>query len=223
MTIYLYIKKHKVTGLKYLGMTTQKDPHAYRGSGKYWRRHIKKYGNDVETTILLVTESKNELKETGIFFSKIWNIVNSKDWANLTVENGEGGNTSDSISYKEAIKNRRSYSGSNNPMYGRSILTEKQLKWYTNGNDNTYATSDTAPIGYYPGRSKFKRKPHSIEHKLKISSGNKGKPAPNRLQVICPNGNVFCSILEAAKHCHLTVSQFRSRNINNGDWVIIRQ
>ena len=41
---YLYVKTHKVTGLKYLGQTS-KDPFKYNGSGTRWTNHIKKYGN----------------------------------------------------------------------------------------------------------------------------------------------------------------------------------
>jgi hypothetical protein len=89
MTIYLYIKTHIVTGLKYLGKT-QKNPHIYRGSGKYWRRHIKKHGNLVKTQILLATDCESELKDTGLFFSKMFNVVKSDDWANLTEECGNG-------------------------------------------------------------------------------------------------------------------------------------
>lgn len=89
MTIYLYVKTHNVTGLKYLGKT-EKDPFKYNGSGKYWVRHLKRHGYDIKTEILLVTESKTELKETGIFFSKLFDIVKSEEWANLTEEKGDG-------------------------------------------------------------------------------------------------------------------------------------
>lgn len=40
--IYLYVKTHNITGLKYLGKTNNKDPHSYKGSGKYWILHCKK-------------------------------------------------------------------------------------------------------------------------------------------------------------------------------------
>jgi hypothetical protein len=40
--IYLYLKKHNKTGLKYLGKTISNDPYSYQGSGKVWRRHIEK-------------------------------------------------------------------------------------------------------------------------------------------------------------------------------------
>lgn len=52
MTIYLYKKTHKDTGLKYLGKTIAKDPYSYLGSGVYWTRHLESHGNNVETEIL---------------------------------------------------------------------------------------------------------------------------------------------------------------------------
>jgi hypothetical protein len=90
MTIYLYVKTHNKTGLKYLGKTTKIDPHKYTGSGKRWLAHLNKHGYDYSTEILLATESPDELKETGIFFSNLWNIVESKDWANFMPEKGDG-------------------------------------------------------------------------------------------------------------------------------------
>lgn len=88
--IYLYVKTHKTTGLKYLGKTTAKDPHKYRGSSKYWRSHLNVHGTNYTTTILLATEDKQAIKETGLFFSKLWNVVKSKEWANFQEEKGDG-------------------------------------------------------------------------------------------------------------------------------------
>jgi 5-methylcytosine-specific restriction endonuclease McrA len=41
--IYLYVKTHNKTGLKYLGKTEQ-DPFVYLGSGKRWLNHLNKHG-----------------------------------------------------------------------------------------------------------------------------------------------------------------------------------
>lgn len=91
MPIYLYVKTHMVTGLKYLGKTSAHDPHKYLGSGKRWRNHLKKHGCHFTTTILLQTDDPEQIKATGIFFSRLWNIVESSDWANLKEEAGDGG------------------------------------------------------------------------------------------------------------------------------------
>lgn len=52
MIIYLYLKTHNTTGLKYLGKTV-KDPSTYKGSGLHWTRHLAKHGNDVNTEAIL--------------------------------------------------------------------------------------------------------------------------------------------------------------------------
>lgn len=88
--IYLYIKTHRKTGLKYLGKT-KKDPYQYEGSGTLWLHHIKKHGNDVATEILKECKDNSEVKEWGLYYSNLWNIVERAEWANLKPELGEGG------------------------------------------------------------------------------------------------------------------------------------
>jgi hypothetical protein len=108
MTIYnLYVKTHNKTGLKYLGQTTKKDPHKYPGSGKYWTAHLNKHGYDYTTEVLHECQSKEELKEQGLHYSNIWNVVESAEWANLKPESGDGGDMSMCKSFIEGIKNRK--------------------------------------------------------------------------------------------------------------------
>lgn len=91
MPIYLYVKTHNKTGLKYLGKTISTDPHLYQGSGTLWKRHIKKHGYDVTTKVLLETNDSTELKKVGLYYSNLWNIVESKEFANIVPEMGDGG------------------------------------------------------------------------------------------------------------------------------------
>ena len=86
---YLYLKTHNVTGLKYLGFTSNKDPHLYRGSGKRWKYHIQKHGYNVSTEILFENKSMEEIKPIGLYYSKMWNIVESDEFANLMPETCE--------------------------------------------------------------------------------------------------------------------------------------
>ena len=44
--------------------------------------------------------------------------------------------------------------GKNNPMYGRSAIKEKNLKWYTNGLENKFIPENTQPNGWFRGRVK---------------------------------------------------------------------
>ena len=92
MTIYLYLKTHNKTGYKYLGKTIS-DPYTYKGSGLLWKRHIKKHGYDVTTEILFSSDDKEEFKKVATKFSQDFNIVESKEFANLCPEEGQGGHT----------------------------------------------------------------------------------------------------------------------------------
>ena len=88
--ITLYLKTHNVTGLKYLGKT-ERDPYQYSGSGIRWRNHLKKHGHDVTTEVLFQTEDKAKFKRVALDYSNRWNIVESEDFANLMLEEGQGG------------------------------------------------------------------------------------------------------------------------------------
>jgi len=118
---YLYIKKHKITGLKYFGKTTKNNVKSYNGSGVYWKKHIKKYGKKhIET--LWVSEpfyDKKLLVEFSTFFSDFFDIENSPKWANLIVENGLDG-------APKGVKNGGLF-GELNGMFGK---TKEQNPFY---------------------------------------------------------------------------------------------
>jgi hypothetical protein len=123
--MYLYVKTH-ATGLKYLGKTVG-DPYKYKGSGTYWLRHLSKYGEEHTTEILLETDDKELFKEKALYYSKLYNVVESKEWANIVPEQGDGGDTSMSPAYQEAMK-VRDRSGEKNPFYGKKHTEEYKRK-----------------------------------------------------------------------------------------------
>lgn len=81
MTIYLYVKTHLITNLRYLGKTTAKDPHKYTGSGVYWRLHLKKHGYLYKTEILKECNSKEEVRSWGLYYSDGVKVENKKTQA----------------------------------------------------------------------------------------------------------------------------------------------
>jgi hypothetical protein len=87
---YLYLKKHNVTGLKYLGITRATKPYNYKGSGTRWLKHIKKHGNDVKTTILYSSDNKQLFADFSIETSYKLNVVEDTTYANLKHETGMG-------------------------------------------------------------------------------------------------------------------------------------
>lgn len=98
MNIYLMVKTHQKTGLKYLCKTT-KNPFTYNGSGVDWRKHLKKFGYEHNTEIVMECATQAELYYWGSYYSKLWNVVNGVDdfgnkiWANRIPETGGGGAT----------------------------------------------------------------------------------------------------------------------------------
>ena len=146
MTIYLYVKTHNKTGLKYLGKTSKQDPHKYTGSGTRWLNHLRKHGYDYNTEILLECQTIEEIKHWGMYYSSLWNVVESSDWANLKPESGDGGVITSEIAIKisNALKGhkrsdesvKKSAEGNKNKIRSDSLkqnLTEKRL-----GNHNPF-------------------------------------------------------------------------------------
>lgn len=122
-SVTLFIAEHNKTGLKYFGKTTKYSHETdllknYKGSGKYWKAHLRKYGRDVNITIYKICslnpEDENYVEPIALEFSINNDIVNSKLWANLILENGlDGGDRSKCRVYsehthqtKEKISNR---------------------------------------------------------------------------------------------------------------------
>lgn len=92
MTIYKLYVKQLPNGKLYLGRTI-KDPFKYLGSGTLWLRVIKKNNykvTDIQTWVLFETYIFEELKELGLYYSKLFDVVNSEIWLNLIEETGEG-------------------------------------------------------------------------------------------------------------------------------------
>ncbi len=116
MIYYLYIKTHNKTGLKYLGQTIQ-NPYKYRGSGKLWKKHIKENGNDVSTRIIGEYNNAKDLKNDGRFWSIQLDIVNSNEWANSKLEEGNGGNWSFTDEQKRRMS--ESHKGIPSPLKGK--------------------------------------------------------------------------------------------------------
>jgi hypothetical protein len=173
MTIYLYVKTHNKTGLKYLGKTIKQDPHKYTGSGKYWLRHLDQHGYDYTTEIIRECQTEDELIEWGMYYSKLWNVVTSNNWANLKEEAGDGGSPG------AETRKRISEAGK-----GRVHSAETKQKM---------ATAD---------RSSYKRvKPVSNETKEKLSNLLKGKPSRSLGKIWSPEQKLALSQKRMGQPC----------------------
>tara|TARA_Y100000310_G_scaffold344092_1_gene455073 strand:- start:4761 stop:5522 length:762 start_codon:yes stop_codon:yes gene_type:complete len=148
-TIYLYIKTHKTTGLKYFGKTIKSDYEKYRGSGTYWKNHIAKHGYNVSTEIVFQSTNIDEVGEFALAFSRDNDIVESKEWANLAIENGRN----------DIIPKGRK----------RSEKTKKKMSESAKGK----IFSEEHKKNISKAKRGRKLPPKTIEHRKKISENNK--------------------------------------------------
>ena len=90
---FIYIKTCKC-GMKYFGMSNRNKKfvlNTYKGSGRYWKRHIAQHKNNIATVIIGEFYNSTNCEKFCKYFSKKNNIVKSKLWANKNNENGVGG------------------------------------------------------------------------------------------------------------------------------------
>ena len=184
MSIYqptwLYIKQHKLTGLKYFGKTT-KNPYRYNGSGKYWVRHLKVHGNEVDTIWTQLFEDRLELMSYALTFSVENNIVESKEWANFIPENGlDGGVHGHSVSSETRNKISEALKGIPSP----KNMTPEVSARYSNSNRLTWERIKELRIG--SNHPMYGRK-HSAESKLKNAESNRNRP-----RIECPHCGKSC-------------------------------
>lgn len=149
--LYLYVKQHKLTGLKYFGMTAIKDPYTYIGSGKYWRRHLKIHGKDIETISVWEFANTKECENFAVNFSIKNNIVESTEWANLRPENGKDGKAPGSPGMKKENNPNWGKIKEQNSFYGKKHKAEtiELYKKQKSGGNNPRAKKVTTPLGKF--------------------------------------------------------------------------
>ena len=178
---YLYVKTHNVTGLKYLGQTTC-DPYSYMGSGIRWTRHLKKHGFDITTEIIGEYYNKEDLKRQGIYYSTLWNVKESTEWANLTEENGMGGDLRSgkihtNQSKKKISESKKGTKHSDETKAKISSSLKGKEPWNKNrglSEEHKQKISNTAKQSTNTGRF-ISGYTHSEEDKQKMSSTRKGR------------------------------------------------
>lgn len=189
--LYLYVKTHNKTGLKYLGKTSQ-DPYKYNGSGKYWKSHLRKHSNDVSTEIIFQTNDPEKLKERGLYFSDLWNITESSDWANLKQESGDGG----AYRWDGMHSHLREISSK-----GGKARSKLNLPAWNKGKKDIYSEDTRRLIGKKSGESRkgVRRGPYNYNHSISSKS-------------VTVYGVTYHSIAEAIRktgHCRRTIMKLQ--------------
>lgn len=158
----------------YFGKTNKATPEVYKGSGKYWTNHIKKYGIEhVETLWYCLFVEEDTIKMFAEQFSLSNNIVQSKEWANLKIENGLDGGRAGGWKHTPEIKSVMS-------LRKKGTRFTKVKKVSAEGLERIAAAQ--------------RGKKLSAEHRQKISTGNRGKKMPesmrDKMSVIAKNRSV---------------------------------
>lgn len=93
----LYIKQCPHCGLKYFGKSVSERIDKYMGSGVVWRRHLKKHR--IKPVHLWNSDwfTSTKIKRYALLFSRLNDIVESKRWANIKVEDGLMGGDAGSL------------------------------------------------------------------------------------------------------------------------------
>ena len=161
----LYIKQHAITGLKYFGKTVKDNVSSYHGSGKYWKSHIKAHGVSHVNTLWVsdyFTE-KEDLVEFASFFSEIFDIAKSSEWANLKEENGLDGHPT-GVEFSDETRRKIS-----NALTGKTRPESVRLK-IAEANRNRSEESLQKMRKSLTGK---KRKPFSEETRKKMSDAKR--------------------------------------------------
>jgi len=117
----LLVMTHNVTGLKYFCKTSKlKNMHWYKGSGVYWKKHMRVYGRNITAGVLGVYFDKDRCVAAALKFSEENDIVNSKDWANFILENGLDGAGSGKVNHRYG-KAHPNKGGTRPDMVGRLV------------------------------------------------------------------------------------------------------
>lgn len=131
---YLMVKTHNITQLKYLCKCTDRDPYTYKGSGVYWKRHLKEHGYSITTEVIFETENIDEFNRVCLEYSEKYNVKDSKEWANLIIETGLDGGTTHNDPYwlkgfKHSPESRKRISeASKQRAIGRKVTNETKEK-----------------------------------------------------------------------------------------------
>lgn len=214
MAIYLLVKEHVDTGLKYLCKrvaSSFSECEKYKGSGTYWKRHLKEHGSNIKTTCLFVTEDKDEFRKVAKKYSKEFNVAHSKEWANLCDEEGQGGDT---------IVDKKLHGEKSKKNWKNPIFREKLLKHLSTHIVNI------RPKANKSAKEKLTGVPKTEEHKQKMrgkrphvnQSGSKNNFAK---KIQTPFG-IFGSIREASQQINgYTYSMIWRKLQNNKEWKYI--
>ena len=176
----LLVMTHRVTGLKYFCKTAQLNTlKYYRGSGHYWKRHLKVHGKDIDVGVLGVYFEEARCLAAAKEFSELHDVANNHEWANLIAENGFDG----------------APSGANHPMYGKP----HPQKGIPRPEMSARYLGELNPMWGKVGAMLGVSKPKGVNSPLYGRKRPEGGGKPSKAVVCLTTQKEFMSVSEAAK------------------------
>jgi len=170
------IKRHEITGLKYLCKTvkpSKEEMLSYKGSGTRWVNHINHHGRKhVVTDWYCLYTDKDQCMKAALDLSHKYDVVESDDWANLIEENGMqgGGKGLKRVITDELRKKLSEAAKSRKHNHNHSEETKQKISLYRKGivfsKDHKSNLSKAA-------KKRTHKYSHTEESKRKISEKNK--------------------------------------------------
>jgi hypothetical protein len=110
---FIYLWNNKINNMKYIGKCWGDPSSSYIGSGKYFRRAVKKFGiENFERSILEYCLTKEELKNREQHWINHFNAAHNDQFYNISPNAGGGHHGAD-------------YNGEKNPMWGKKHPNHK--------------------------------------------------------------------------------------------------
>ena len=172
MEIELYVKEHNVTGMKYFGKhkVCSTSISEYPGSGTDWTEHLLEHGDDVTThSVGIWDETDPELTYAAKSISSHFDIVNSKEWANMKIEDGhEGG-------WDYVNENGLNNIAGNNIEGGTTVKNKWQYdkQWALSQKEQMPSRPQNKAFGMYGNTEKAMKKKKAVYKKNKHAQGSK--------------------------------------------------
>lgn len=177
----IYVKQSPF-GLFYLGKTEQ-DIAKYHGSGKKWLLHLKAHNvkrEEIKTWILHETTDFQDLQKIGRYYSKLFNVKESDQWANLMDEEGTGGTVKRSKESLKALSDKiKNYITIHKDLEQKRVPKEKIDYYYNQGWEKGISKKTKDILSAIR-----KNKPKSEDLKKKLSESTKGR---KKEKVECPH------------------------------------
>ena len=174
---------HKLEKL-YIGWHKGQPNDGYICSSKIMLQEYNNRPNDF-TRQIIATGSPEDMSNFETTLLKNFNVVKDQSFYNM--HNGNGfyhlkkhtEETKEKLKKPKTLEHRKNLSinhcdisGDKNPMYGRSIVKEKNLKWYNNTIKEIYVTEGMQPSNFIEGRIKnVSKSTFKCPHCEKIGGG----------------------------------------------------